>query len=74
MKIEDSGNVPGDRMYEEIRIRCENVWFLFFGKYEVGVRGKGGGQLSKIDGNMVLWGKEGGIIIGVGKNFAGAIK
>ena len=32
VKIEDGGNVPGNRMYEEIRIRCGNIWFLFFWK------------------------------------------
>ena len=32
MKIEDGGNGPGNGMYEEIRIRCGSVWFLFFWK------------------------------------------
>ena len=32
VKIEDGGNVPGNRMYEEIRIRCGNIGFLFFWK------------------------------------------
>ena len=71
MKIEDGGNMPGNRMYEEIRIRCGNVWFLFFWKYEAGVGAflckKESGRLSKIDGKMALWGKEGGIIIGLGE-------
>lgn len=50
----------------------------FFGKYEAGVGAflckKESGRLSKIDGKMALWGKGGGIIIGLGKKFAGAIK
>ena len=43
----------------------------FFGKYEAGVGAflckKESGRLSKIDGKMALWGKEGGIIIGLGE-------
>ena len=49
--------MPENRMYEEIRIRCGNVWFLFF--WKIGDGREKGRQLSKIDGKMALWGKEG---------------
>ena len=65
MKIEDGGNGPGNGMYEEIRIRCGNVWFLFFGKYEVGVGAflckKESAGCRKLTERWHCGGKEGGL-------------